>query len=211
MTITQMDAYLRDLVQEPDSGSSDWLPTADALILLQEGHIDAAEKTKCLRKTSSLSFTANTANVTLPSDWFHTIRLYTDRPLRETSMAHLDEYYPGLDWQAYGGTPEFYFNFGRDVYVFPKSSPALTATLYYAYLPATTEMEAADESPLPREMQMLPIYYAIWQIRSKSNGENDPDSIAAKQYYESMLVQKLANYDDNQNEYNRVATSGWDY
>lgn len=212
MKISDMDAYVRKLVQEPDSSTDDFLPTAELLLYLQEGHIDVAEKARCLRKSTPLNFTANVANASLPNDWVDTLRVYTDHPLLETSMDKLDIERQGYDWQADRGDPMYFYHFGRELYTWPVKASAYTATLYYAWIPEPTEMEAGDESPLPREFQFCVIRYAVWQVKMKQNGPADSDTLAALQQYESSVAQKMAHYNENQNEFNRVATLGaWDY
>lgn len=209
MKLSDMDKYLRNLLSETDNTGN--LTPSESLMYLQEGHYEVAQRSKCLRKSDQLTISANDRSVELPDDWLATIRVYATGkwPLVMRNQAYFDQRYLGSDWERIQGAPSDCFHFGRSLYVFPRPVENLNLELWYTYLPDITELKLSDESPLPRDMQLLPVRYAVWQVTLKHLGEGHPQVINAEGAFERLLQQKAGALEAAQQYITEVAS--YDY
>ncbi len=146
-TLAKIVTSVRYQLQEPTDDANSFWSGAEIESYIQEGQETFSTETKCLSKFYKYVILAadisNEREIRLPSDFVALDEggvLYNDEPLKQTSLAVLDEF-GGKNWRDTTGTPTRFYKRSDYLGFYPK--PTAGDTIKYYGIERATTLSAA--------------------------------------------------------------------
>jgi hypothetical protein len=169
---------------------------ADIRGWLNEGQIDIARKTECLKKHAQTDTLTSTGSYDLPDDFIKISRVTLNNyVLSMTSFPEMDNYDKDRDVSTPVGQAYKFYVWGRTITVYPYPSVGATDNLDIWYIKRPADMdEDTDISELPSYLHEDVVRYAL--IRAKEVDEEFEQASRIQADYDLRLIQSR---EDSQN------------
>lgn len=192
MTLSELLSRVRSMLAEPSTSVNQFWTDDELKMWINEGYKQFCIDTKCLRRSSYHTFSANESEVALPSSTLKIYSVYLDTGsrkylLRPITYREILENYDDTSTSTRPTT--YYVREGNIIGVYPIPSEEITLYITYAYEPYDLTNDT-DEPEIPERYQPAICYYACHQALLK----NQDTSARAPAYftnYQMYVVKAL--------------------
>lgn len=193
MNLTELIADVRDRLDEAGDGADLMWKDTEITRYLNQACRKLATELENLEATETQDVIAGQASYPLPPDFLRLARVtWNAVPLRPTDFIRLRE----NESQAYPttaqtGTPEYYWMWGGDIYLYPAPAASLPGGLAIWYYRTPSPLVDGDDVPDHPERlhDALPLY-ALY-LGYQKDGESNNSQIALRQWREEIMDERV--------------------
>jgi len=161
-----LSELIADVRSRADEDTADFWTNSMLTTWLNQASLELAFRLENLEEMDTQNTTSGTANYTLPSDCIKLLRVQVDSlPLRPITFSRLDAFEtkgsPSTDTE---GTPEWFYLWKDQIYVYPTPSESVTSGLKILYVKRPAAMSADEDEPdHPEQFHHLLALYALYR------------------------------------------------
>lgn len=204
MNLSELQAEIGRLLNDP--GNVRWSPSV-LTTRINEAQTVIQGYTKAVKSDDTLTFTANTAGVTLDADTMDILRVVVTRPngdqfeLEGSTLDELDFDYP--NWRNLDdGTPwTWYYDATNQVLNFvpaPDANAVVTNGLVVTGVHKPADVANSSDIPFDSNNQMVPYHYSIitYVVSMCWNDDGTPDALAKSKFYRSGSMARPGEFEN---------------